>query len=282
VATDPQLALLQEALLEADLQSVTSGLLDLVRQRAPRYRSEVMVQSARLRDLEAGERKGVLSMDESRRERARLSTALAELITQLEHTLVPPVERLPASVPPSPSVFLSYSWANRDVADEVDAALATHGIRMARDVRDAPYGSDIPEFMQRLGAASQVVILVSDSYLKSRNCMYEALVFLAHGDFRNRAFPVVLPDAVAIYDAGGTARYIEFWEEKVKHLNAQLKNMASLQNANRIYEELNHRAEIRRAINTFIDQVQRINTLSLEIHRASAYRQLAEAIRRPA
>ena len=220
------------------------------------------------RNLETDERKELLG---------------ADLLTDLRAT--PPAAVNPPGLVNgrtargAPDVSISYSWADSAIADEIDAVLAARGIRLTRDVRDVPYRADIPEFMERLGRAGKVVMLISDAYLKSRNCMFEALEFLEHGDFRGRAVPVVLSDAAAIYDAAGSAGYLEFWGARVQELNARLKALPSLENAGRIVAELDHCARIRASIDGFVEQVQRMNVLTPQAHRDAGWRHVIEAVR---
>ena len=55
---------------------------------------------------------------------------------------------------PAPNIFLSYSWANTNIADEIDKDFQVIGIQFKRDVRDAHYRSSIKEFMQQIGKNS--------------------------------------------------------------------------------------------------------------------------------
>jgi hypothetical protein len=44
-----------------------------------------------------------------------------------------------------------------------------------------------------------VIVVLSDKYLKSENCMFELVEIAKHGNFVDRIFPVVLSSA-NIYD----------------------------------------------------------------------------------
>jgi hypothetical protein len=72
-----------------------------------------------------------------------------------------------------PNIFLSYSWKDRDIADEIDNDFKAVGITFRRDERDAKYRTSIKEFMDTVGKHDYVVMLISDDYLRSANCMYE-------------------------------------------------------------------------------------------------------------
>ena len=100
------------------------------------------------------------------------------------------------------TVFLSYAWGGQseEVANALESAFTTRGVEIVRDKRHLSIKSSIKEFMDRLGRGGGVVVIVSDKYLKSPNCMYELLRIAQHGEFYERVFPVVLEDA-RIFDA---------------------------------------------------------------------------------
>jgi internalin A len=50
----------------------------------------------------------------------------------------------------------------------------------------------IKEFMQRIEKGKCVIVVISDRYLKSPNCMYERVQIANNGEFDNRIFPIVL------------------------------------------------------------------------------------------
>ena len=71
------------------------------------------------------------------------------------------------------SLFISYNREQKDFADKIESSARTI-CPVLRDTNDiAPWGS-IEEFMNRIRKADYAVLLISDEYLKSINCMYEA------------------------------------------------------------------------------------------------------------
>ena len=49
--------------------------------------------------------------------------------------------------------------------------------------------------MQQIGQGNCILVIISDKYLKSENCMFELLEIANHGDIYDRIFPIVLGDA---------------------------------------------------------------------------------------
>jgi len=106
--------------------------------------------------------------------------------------------------------FLSYSSANRNYADKIDQALRESGYLITRDIRDLDVGTKIHAFMDRIESSEYVILLISDRYLRSKYCMYEATkVILSLLKNNCRIIPIALD-----IDLGNRAvwnEYIQYW-----------------------------------------------------------------------
>ena len=116
----------------------------------------------------------------------------------------------------NPTIFLSYSWKNVLVADEIDNDFKSIGITFRRDVRDAPYRTSIKEFMQQVGKTDFVLMIISDEYLRSENCMHEVTELLNTHEFSKRILPIVLDNVRSIFKAADRATYYDYWKDKLK------------------------------------------------------------------
>jgi len=124
-------------------------------------------------------------------------------------------------------IFLSYSHKNMDLANEIDSALRIRGIKLTRDKRDLKFS--IKEYMKTVRNHDLVLMLISDPYLKSKNCMYEAIEFIKEPDYKERIIPIVIDDV----DFDLEERYLQYWEEIgesiekriKKHSNDKLKSL---------------------------------------------------------
>ena len=90
------------------------------------------------------------------------------------------------------TLFLSYSWADKLHADTLDTALTMLGIQVVRDVRDAPYKTSLPSFMARIRDTDFAILLLSNRYVSSVNCMSEVLEITKDRDFHDRVLPVTV------------------------------------------------------------------------------------------
>lgn len=99
------------------------------------------------------------------------------------------------------TVFISYAWGGEreEIVDQIDRSLQERGLKILRDKRDLGYRGSIREFMERIGQGNCVIVVVSDKYLRSPNCMFELVEIAENKQSYDRIFPVVLADA-DIYD----------------------------------------------------------------------------------
>ena len=76
------------------------------------------------------------------------------------------------------TVFLSYCQKDSDVADLVEEKfqpIVDGKVKISRDIRDVKYHESFKNFMQSIETHDFVIMLISDHYLKSRNCMFEVM-----------------------------------------------------------------------------------------------------------
>ena len=162
-------------------------------------------------------------------------------------------------------VFISYAWGGESerIVNELDADLQARGILVVRDKRDLGFKGMIRDFMRQLGEGHAVILVISDKYLKSRNCMFELVEIARNKDFYDRIFPIVLGDA-DIYDPVNRIKYIKHWEDKIKELDAAIKSVSGA-NLQGLREELDSYDEIRDNISNLTFFINDMNNLTAEI-----------------
>lgn len=112
------------------------------------------------------------------------------------------------------SLFISYNREQKDFADKIESSARTI-CPVLRDTNDiAPWGS-IEEFMNRIRKADYAVLLISDEYLKSINCMYEACQLYKDVNWKTHTMYVVLGNAdLNVYTVANHECYIRHWKDK--------------------------------------------------------------------
>ncbi len=177
-------------------------------------------------------------------------------------------------------VFISYAWGgeSEQVADEIETIFKSYQIKLIRDKNELGFKGLIRDFMRQIGKGDFVILIISDKYLKSKNCMFELMEVAKREAFLDRIFPIVLPDA-AIYDGLGILSYLKYWDKKLMDLNASAKELESLEKISTIQNEINLFAEIRATIDDLAGKLSNMNTLTLEIMRNKSYQPLIEALK---
>lgn len=112
------------------------------------------------------------------------------------------------------SGFLSYSWNDAPYANKIDEALKKSGIYITRDIRDLDIGVNLHKFMNRVENSKYVIVVISDSYLKSKNCMYEAVKVVSTliRDNRCLLLPIIIDLNISSMETRN--KYMQYWINK--------------------------------------------------------------------
>lgn len=135
-------------------------------------------------------------------------------------------------------IFLSYCHKDSCVADLVDSSITkklSGDDTISRDIRDVKYRESFKKFMESIGQHDYVVMIVSDNYLRSRNCLYEVMEVMRDRDYGEKLLFIVLSDSDAIYYKDSTHKvgasvysdegqvgYISYWKHQFKELEQQI------------------------------------------------------------
>ena len=173
------------------------------------------------------------------------------------------------------AVFISYAGEGEreEIVNEIDETLQKRGIKI---IRDLGYRGSIKEFMERIGRGNCVVVIVSEKYLHSPNCMFELVEIAENKQFHDRVFPIILAGA-NIEDPLRRVEYVKFWEIKRAELAEAMKTLdpANLQG---IREDMDLYDRIRDKISGLTGILKDMNALTPEIHRNSNFFSLCDAI----
>ncbi|GAG65481.1 unnamed protein product, partial [marine sediment metagenome] len=124
-----------------------------------------------------------------------------------------------------PKIFLSYSHENKETADRVDKFFISKGIQLTRDERDAPAYSSLPKFMDTIRDHDYVILLISDAYLKSINCMYEVIQFIQEKKYIEKTFPIIIDKQADIFIKEKHIKYISFWQDRYKRFRNEINKL---------------------------------------------------------
>lgn len=181
------------------------------------------------------------------------------------------------------TIFLSYCQKDSDVADIIDASLTRQlegKAKISRDIRDVEYHESFMRFMQSIESHDYVITIISDNYLKSRNCMFEMLEVVKNSSFGKKLAFIVLgnddkqyykttPESnigANVYSSTGIAYYTRYWADKEAELDAEIKAIGDPAYSVTLGKEKQIIKRILLDLSEFLEVVRDSKGLSLKQH----------------
>lgn len=164
-------------------------------------------------------------------------------ISKLDETIILSDNSLDIMPPPildiqNINIFLSYCNFDNDLADIIFDKLSKYShIHINRYTINVPYKGSFTEFMNTLKKHDKVIMIISDKYLKSRACMYEAGQLLNSVNYQKKILFVICNNndkkyykvkteeniEAQIYDPHSRNQYIIYWENQYNLLKNDLE-----------------------------------------------------------
>ena len=155
------------------------------------------------------------------------------------------------------TIFLSYSWEDFEIANKIEADFTNSGLSVVRDTK-MQYKDDISNFMKKIKNEDFAILLISNNYLCSPNCMREVLEILDYEDFTKKILPIILSET-KIFKPEELLDIIKFWEIKIKDLNLKIKALDSIANVGEIIKTIDIYTRIRESLARFVSKIQFLN-----------------------
>lgn len=172
------------------------------------------------------------------------------------------------------NIFLSYSWKDEKKADEIDTFFSRIGVDIRRDRKSIEQWGNIREFMNSIQDSDYAILIISDAYLKSVNCMYEITQLMKDPQYKDRIFPIVLDDE--IYQLKKRIDYIVYWEEKYDEAKKEVARVKNIENAGHLSLELHQIREVSYTVGEFLDIIKDMNNPQTEGINQAIYKRLCE------
>jgi len=171
------------------------------------------------------------------------------------------------------NIFLSYSWADNLIADQFDSGIRSFGIELIRDIRDGIYRTSVKEFMQRVKYSDFVIVLLSESFLYSSNCMFEMLELFKIPDAKSRVLPITV-GKLNIFDTKERLSYYDYWDGKITETEQNLIKYKSTDLSN----ELKHYKKVRNELPELLEIISDMFIISVEAIINEDFKQLMKVI----
>jgi hypothetical protein len=158
------------------------------------------------------------------------------------------------------NVFVSYCQKDRIYADYMDLYFKDKGITFHKDIRDIQDWKSIKEYMNSIRKMDYAILVITDNYLKSYNCMYEVLEVMKDNNFKDKIFPVVAETNV--YSPKGRISHILYWENRYEELEKELEQVGVV-NLGSLPEDLKRTRSIASSMSEFLGLVADMNNPSI-------------------
>ncbi len=180
-----------------------------------------------------------------------------------------------------PAIYISHAWGgeSENIVQAILKKCEQEGINVILDKKDLGYRESIRSFMENLGQADAIIVVVSQKYLHSEYCMFELLQIYENKNIMERIFPVVL-DEVNIAKSTDRLELVKYWEEQTTELENKIRELKTLSHIEGITEDLNLYNSIRNKIAKLTSILKDINTLNIKLHKDSDFEQLIAAVRK--
>lgn len=110
------------------------------------------------------------------------------------------------------TVFISYCWADgTSYADDLERQLKDY-FQVYRDKTQLQANDDIYDFMGKVANCDYVIIVLTERYAKSRNCMLEITTLAAEPDWHQKAFVLVIDESM--YDVDRKIEVLTYWKSQ--------------------------------------------------------------------
>ena len=189
-------------------------------------------------------------------------------------------------------LFLSYCQKDSCIADLIDEKLGPQlkYTKITRDIRDTNYKDSFNEFMNSIDQHDFVLTLVSDKYLKSRNCMYEVVQTLKSNKYKDKLHFIIISDqdkkyysesddiGAKIYDVLGQAEYIKYWKTQYEDISENITQVNDPSLTVKLSEELNIIKKIQIDIQEFMAYLKDAKGITFSEMMDSSFKDIVECI----
>jgi len=181
------------------------------------------------------------------------------------------------------TIFLSYCQKEAEIANHIDEIISSEinddSVHISRDIRDVDFHQSFKRFMDSIQDHDYVVMIISDSYLKSRNCLYEVLETIKDRRFKDRLVYIVLTDedskwirassekiGAKIFMPQDQVKYTKYWRSKELEIEKQIKEIGDPAYTIELSKELKHVKKILLELQDFMSFVSEYKGLPLKEH----------------
>ena len=192
-------------------------------------------------------------------------------------------------------IFLSYCQKDSDIADLIEEKLTPYiqqNYGISRDVRDVAYKESFRKFMESIQEHEFVIMILSDHYMKSLNCMFEMLEVFKDSNYGKKLLFFVLSEedgkyyktpnagniAADIYSTDGQTKYILYWKEELRKVDMQIQQIGEPMYAMMQINNKSRIVKIQLELQEFFKYIADARGLALKEHISSEFREIRRCL----
>jgi len=130
--------------------------------------------------------------------------------------------------------------------------------------------------MEEIRDCDFAILLISEKYLKSKNCMKEVLHVLKDKNYEEKILPIIV-DNPSFYSTPGRIKYSQYWQDEKNEVDKLLSTLPTTSIVKEI-AELKILEDIAHNINDFLIYISDINNITFEKLKEEGYKSIIESL----
>lgn len=175
-------------------------------------------------------------------------------------------------------IFISYNWNRKKSAQKLYDFFKCEGYCPSMDNHDLRYKDKLSTFMESIRASDFSILIISDKYLKSENCMTEVVHLIRDRDFHRKVLPIRDSD-LKIFNPLERLEYINFWDSQVKDREELLRGFKQTNTIEEL-KKLKNIKYIQQNIGDFLVEIADMLTSTIEEQEEKMYKDILEYIKK--
>lgn len=166
---------------------------------------------------------------------------------------------------PMTTIFISHTGKDTTLAKSFEESLKKYNYNVIIDTTDLKSWDNLKKFMKSIRETDYVVLIVSDGFLHSPNCMYEVSELLKDDMFIDKIFPISVStsDEKSLFNLIYKAEIIKYWENQKNLLTKKVSELNDIQSLAGIIDEYRGTIHFPENISIFLGKISNLFLPSL-------------------
>ena len=166
---------------------------------------------------------------------------------------------------PMTTIFISHTGKDTTLAKSFEESLKKYNYNVIIDTTDLKSWDNLKNFMKSIRETDYVILIVSDGFLHSPNCIYEVSELLKDDMFIDKIFPISVStsDEKSLFNLIYKAEIIKYWEIQKNLLTKKVSELNDIQSMAGIIDEYRDTIHFPENISIFLGKISNLLLPSL-------------------